>query len=272
MTNWYVIHEYETYDQDEPFHAWLVCGTFESKAKAELSALEQCFNEYCNNKPHRWLMTDQRKFKEPENIKQEDKIRIVRQVISNIGDRTSSTNQYWGIGFYVISSDKLKVNKNVVKINNIHKNIKDPEPKVSEAKKPVKRESSKDSEQKKDDSEQKRTDNSDSDSDSDYESESDYESGDSYDLSDEAEESDYEESDNDRKDNKQKGGKVESDSESEEEPQNETSKALQKEQLEAPKKEQLEVPKKEQPKTLQKEQLETLQKEDYESDLAYESE
>jgi len=134
---WYVIHEYETYDDKEPHHTWLVSDKCESKAKAELSALAMSFDEYCANKPHRWRLTDQRKV--PENLTQDDKIRIVRHVISNIGERTASENQYWGIGFYIIDNLKLKVNKNVVKITNIHNNIIDKaeiKPKVSKAIKP----------------------------------------------------------------------------------------------------------------------------------------
>lgn len=139
MTLWYVIHEYETYDKDEPFHTWLVCGTYENKAKAELECLNLSFDEYCRNKPKRWLPADQKKVKDQDGLKTEEKVRIVRQVISNIGERSSSRNQYWGIGFYIISNEKLKINKNIVNINDIHKSIRDPEPVKKEAKEPVKK-------------------------------------------------------------------------------------------------------------------------------------
>lgn len=118
---WYVIHEYAIYDNpDEILHTWKVMGRFESKGKAEREALELAFNEYCKDKPMRFPKNQRNK----NDLKLDDKINIVTSVLYNIQQSTNASNKYNGIGFFVINSDDIKINKNVVNISDINKMLK----------------------------------------------------------------------------------------------------------------------------------------------------
>lgn len=118
---WYVIHEYALFENpNEPQNTWKVVGRFESKAKAEKEALELSFNEYCKDKPMRFPKNQRNK----TDFKLDDKISIVTNVLYNIQESTTATNKYRGIGYFIISSDDLKINKNVINISDIYKHLK----------------------------------------------------------------------------------------------------------------------------------------------------
>ena len=54
MVNWFVIHEYETYNDSIPTHAWYVVNKYKTKEEAELIALDMNFDKYCNDMPERY--------------------------------------------------------------------------------------------------------------------------------------------------------------------------------------------------------------------------
>lgn len=112
MVNWFVIHEYETYNDSEPTHAWYVVGKYKTKEEAELIALDMNFDKYCNDMPERY------KNIRAKELNVNEKYRIVVKTFNNIHKKVGSANQWRGIGFYIISDDRIKVRNGV-------KNIKD---------------------------------------------------------------------------------------------------------------------------------------------------
>lgn len=126
---WYIINEYETFASEEPTHAWRVMKECQNKRDADKEALELNFDEFCKDKSHRW--PEKYRKKSSTSLTTEEKKQIVAHVLININDRTGSQNQYWGRGYYIVSSDKLKIRKNTKKIADIHSLIQGDE--LSEA-------------------------------------------------------------------------------------------------------------------------------------------
>lgn len=118
---WYVIHEYAVYDDPSQVqHTWKVVGRYESKGKAEKEALELSFNEYCKDKPMRFP----KNLRNKTEYKLDDKITIVTNVMCSIQESSAASNQYRGIGYFIINSDDLKINKNVVNVSDIFKHLR----------------------------------------------------------------------------------------------------------------------------------------------------
>lgn len=97
---WYVINEYETFNQAEPHHAWTLLGVHNNKKDAELQALEINFDLYAKNYRERWPIT-------VEKPSRDEKYKIVCHIIKNINAKTGSANNWLGTGCWITSAVKL---------------------------------------------------------------------------------------------------------------------------------------------------------------------
>lgn len=111
---WFVIHEYETYNNEEPVHAWTVLDRKKTKKEAEEAAVELNYKYYCENFPERY----------PElNKKSAPKNKIVKYVLNNINSKTGSENGKFGTGIWIIDASKYNLNEKQTYFTNL-----DPQP------------------------------------------------------------------------------------------------------------------------------------------------
>jgi len=122
---WYVVHEYETFTDNDPAHSWLIVAEYDNKREADSHALKLNFDDFCLNKITRWPKKYHRK--SVDSLDTSDLQQIVLYVLQNVNAKTGSKNQYWGRGYYIISDDRLKIRKGVKKINDIHALLKNTE-------------------------------------------------------------------------------------------------------------------------------------------------
>ena len=113
---WYVIQEYETYNEKVPNHAWKLIKTCKDKASAEKTALDFNFEEYCKGKDGRYPPEIKPK---TTRIDKDTKYKIVVHVLKNINSKTGSSNGHWGTGFYIIDDSRIKLEDDATYIPNI---------------------------------------------------------------------------------------------------------------------------------------------------------
>lgn len=113
---WYVIHEYETFADSRPRHAWRVCHKAETKKEAEQKALELNFDDYCKNKVERFPKNLINKTK----LSKTDQLKIVGHVMKMINSKSGSRNAYFGTGYWLSDDTRIKLPKEV-HITDIHK-------------------------------------------------------------------------------------------------------------------------------------------------------
>ncbi len=121
MSNvFYVINEYETFNNEKPTHAWEVIGKFNTEKEANQVALDMNFKEFCENKPFRWNVNDKKKITSESS--NSDKVSVVKYVLENIHSKTGArqTNQYWGRGYFSLGDKDIKLRHNTRKIENIN--------------------------------------------------------------------------------------------------------------------------------------------------------
>ena len=111
------------FTDEEPTHSWQIISEHENKRDADFAALKLNFDDFCRNKNTRWPSKYQRR--NPEKFKTEDLQQVVLHVLQNVNAKTGSKNQYWGRGYYIISSDRLKIDRRTKRIPDIHSLIKD---------------------------------------------------------------------------------------------------------------------------------------------------
>lgn len=102
---WFVIYEYEIYNDTKPSHQWTCVGVHQHKDKAIAQALEENFNQFCRNQTGRWPP----EFKSKKSLSPKDKEKIVEFVLNNINNKTGSENDWNGTGYWIVSDETLKL-------------------------------------------------------------------------------------------------------------------------------------------------------------------
>lgn len=105
---WFVIYEYEIYNNTKPIHQWTCVGTHQHKDKAIAQALEENFNQFCKNQVGRWPL----EFKGKKTLSSKDKEKIVSFVLNNINSKTGSENDWNGTGYWIVSNEEFKLPEN----------------------------------------------------------------------------------------------------------------------------------------------------------------
>lgn len=124
---WYVVNEYETFNNPEPKHAWTLIGVHVNKKDAELQALDVNFDLYAKNYRERWP----KEMKSLEKPTRDERYKIVCHIIKNINAKTGSVNNWLGTGCWITSALKFAEAPNCpMNIPDIHTLL--PQPVASE--------------------------------------------------------------------------------------------------------------------------------------------
>jgi hypothetical protein len=130
---WYVIQEYETYNDKKPNHFWRVHHEYKNKQDAEKAALKLNFDEFCKGKPARYPHIAVQEHYDTKTV-----YKIIEHVLTNINSKTGSKNRYFGTGYWIINSDRITIKPDTVDIPNIRElltaeELKAREPEESES-------------------------------------------------------------------------------------------------------------------------------------------